>query len=134
MSYPKQFEEDPRLKRGPEGELAVSARDGLGLNSVTSEHQAHVRLEVFDSAADVPPELFGRQPLYSFTSSSDTIALLDSENHPALQVPAPAAGTISCVVACEGRESTCNARHHDRRENIRDIERRRIAIWPEQAP
>lgn len=102
VSYPQQFEEDPRLKWGPEGDLAVSARDGLGLNSVTSEHHARVRLEVFDSVADVPPELFSQQPRYSFNSSSDTIALLDTENYPALEVPAPATGMISCAVACEG--------------------------------
>ncbi|SDN12034.1 hypothetical protein SAMN04488074_13525 [Lentzea albidocapillata subsp. violacea] len=134
VSYPQQLEEDPRLKWGPDGDLAVSARDGLGLNSVTSEHHAHVRLELFDSAADVPQELLSRQPRYSFTSSSNTIALVDTENHPALEVPAPAAGTISCAVACEGREDTYNARHHEQRENIRDIERWRIALWPEQTP
>jgi hypothetical protein len=66
VSYPQQLEEDPRLKWGPEGELAVSARDGLGLNSVVSEHRAHVTLKVFDSAAGVPAELRDREPHFWF--------------------------------------------------------------------
>jgi hypothetical protein len=134
VSYPPQGEEDPRLKWGPEGDLAVSARDGIGFNSITSEHRAHVRLEVFDSAADVPPQLLNQQPRYSFTSSSNTIALLDTESYPALELAAPAAGTICCVVTCDGREDTYKARHHEQRENIRDIERWRISIWPEKTP
>ncbi|MCX2951380.1 hypothetical protein [Lentzea sp. NEAU-D7] len=93
-----------------------------------------MRLEVFDSASDVPPELLSQQPRHSFRSSSNKIALVDTEGYPALELPAPAAGTISCAVACEGREDAYKARHHEHRENIRDVERWRITIWPEQTP
>lgn len=132
VSYPQKLEDDPRLKWGPHGELAVSASDGLGLNSITSEHHAHVTLEVFNSAVDVPLELRDREPNYWFTSSSGTIAIVDSEGQPALELPAPAAGRFSCAVTCEGREDAYNARHHEQREHIRDIERWHIAIWPQQ--
>lgn len=131
LSYPQKLEEDPRLKWGPEGELAVSARDGLGLNSITSEHRAHVTLEVFDSTADLPAQLRDQEPRYWFTSSSRTIAIVDTEGQPALEVPAPATGRFACVVECDGREAAYNARHHEHRQHIRDIEQWRIAIWPQ---
>lgn len=131
VSYPQKLEDDPRLKWGPEGELAVSASDGLGLNSITSEHHAHVTLDVFDSADDVPPQLRKREPRYWFTSSSGTIAIVDTEGQPALECPAPGVGRLACVVTCEGREATYNARHHEQRGDIRDVERWRIAIWPQ---
>lgn len=131
VSYPQPGDDDPCLKRGPKEELAVSAGDGIGLNSVTTEHMAHVELEVFTDAAAVPADLRNQQPRYWFTSSSAQIAVTDSDGAAALVAPAPAAGRIACVVTCSGREATYNARHYEHREQVRDIERWHITIWPD---
>ena len=131
VSHPQPGHDDPHLMWGPEEDLAVSAGDGIGLNSITSEHMAHVTLEVFSNAAEVPAELQGSQPRYWFTSSSAEIAVIDNEGTAALVVSAPAAGRITCVVTCSGREAAYNARHYEQRNNIRDVERWRITLWPD---
>ncbi|MDQ2585236.1 hypothetical protein CKY47_14845 [Saccharothrix yanglingensis] len=134
VSHPQGLEDDPRPKWGPEEGSAVSAGDGIGLNSVTSEHTAHVTLVVFGSATDVPADVRSGEPRYWFTSTTRQIALTDAEGSTALVVPAPASGRIACAVECRGRDETSAARHHDHRDDIHGLERRRTTVWPDAAP
>ncbi|MFS8099679.1 hypothetical protein LFM09_21375 [Lentzea alba] len=110
---------------------AVSAGDAIGLNSVTSNHTAHVTIEVFDSAAEVPAEVRAQRPLHWFISSAREIALTDMEGMPALVLPALPAGRVHCAVTCTGREETYAARHFEHREDVRNVERWHVAIWPD---
>jgi hypothetical protein len=130
VSHPQSLADDPRRKRSFD-ELAVSAGDGIGLNSVTSNHTAHVTLNVFDKQADVPAEVLEQQPRYWFESTSREIAVTDTEGIAALIARAPGLGRIACVVECSGREETNRARHHEHDDDVRDVERWRIAAWPE---
>lgn len=134
VSHPQSLEDDPRLKWGPDEELAVSAGDDIGLNSVTSEHTAHVTLVVFGSATDVPADVRSGESRYWFTSTTRRIALTDAEGGTALVVPAPASGRIACAVECRGRDETVAARHHDHRDDIHGLGRWRITVWPDTAP
>jgi hypothetical protein len=83
VSHPQSLADDPRRKRSFD-ELAVSAGDGIGFNSVTSNHTAHVTLNVFDKQADVPAEVLEQQPRYWFESTSREIAVTDTEGIAAL--------------------------------------------------
>ncbi|MEU4806382.1 hypothetical protein [Actinosynnema sp. NPDC023587] len=130
VSHPQPIKDDPRLVWGPQEELAVSAGDGIGLNSVTSEHTAHVTLVVADDETEVPDHLRDHRPRYAFTNSRPEIAVVDTEGRTALVTAAPATGPITCVVECTGRDETFNARHHEHRDPIVDIERWHITIWP----
>jgi hypothetical protein len=129
-NYPMPLEDSP-FDNHDFKSLAVSAGDAIGLNSITSNHTAHVTLEVFASAAEVPADVRERRPHYWFTSSAREIALTDLEGSPALVLPAPRPGRVLCAVACTGREETCNARLFEHRENIRDVERWHVTLWPD---
>jgi hypothetical protein len=129
-NYPMSLEDSPFDKHDYEP-LAVSAGDGIGLNSITSNHTAHVTLEVFDSATEVPAEVREQQPLYWFVSSAREIALTDVEGITALVLPAPPTGRVMCAVSSTGRDEAFAARHHQHQEDVRDIERWHISIWPD---
>lgn len=129
LNYPQTGDDDPRLNRDLES-LAVSARDGIGLNSATSEHTAHVTLDVYDTPDEVPAPLRRHRPRSWFQCSEDEIAVADTEGLTTLIVPAPPRGRIECVVECTGRDEVLTARHHEHRQDIRDIERWHVTIWP----
>lgn len=129
-NYPMRMEDSPFDNHDYES-LAVSASDAIGLNSITSNHTAHVTLEVFDSAAEVPTEILEQQPQFWFTSSAREIALTNVEGMTSLVLPAPPAGRVMCAVSCTGREETFNALHHEHQENVQDVERWHITMWPE---
>lgn len=120
-NYPMPLVDSPFEKHDFEA-LAVSAGDAIGLNSVTSNHTAHVTLEVFHSADEVSAEI-QEEPLYWFTSSAPRVALSDLEGGIALLLPAPRPGRVWCAVSCTGRDETYAARHHDHNDHVRDIER-----------
>ncbi|MEV6717288.1 hypothetical protein AB0M48_35255 [Lentzea sp. NPDC051208] len=126
---PMPLEDSPFEKHDFES-LAVSAGDAIGLNSITSNHTAHVTLEVFDSPAEVPAEV-RKQPTYWFTSSAREFALIDTEGGPAVVLPALPAGRVVCSVSCTGRDEAYAARHHQHQDDVRDIERWHIWMWPE---
>jgi len=107
----------------------VSADDTIGLNSTTSNHTAHVTLDVFGSATEVPASVREQQPLYWFTSSAGEIALTNVESITALVLPAPA-GRVLCAISCTGRDEAFAARHHQHQEDVRDIERWHVSMWP----
>ncbi|HEX7306410.1 hypothetical protein [Lentzea sp.] len=131
-NYPNRLEDSPVEKYDFEP-LAVSAGDGIGLNSITSNHTAHVTLDVFDAAADVPEVVRERQPQHWFISSAREIALTDTEGGPALVLPALPAGRVVCAVSCTGRDEAYAARHHQHQDDVRDVERWHIAVWPDIA-
>jgi hypothetical protein len=129
-NYPMPLEDSPYEKHDFES-LAVSAGDAIGLNSITSNHTAHVTLDVFGSAAEVPASVREQQPLYWFTSSAHEIALTNVEGMTALVLPAPPAGRVLCAITCTGRNEAFAARHHQHQEDVRDIERWHISMWPD---
>ncbi|HUR06867.1 MAG TPA: hypothetical protein VM347_30285 [Nonomuraea sp.] len=88
-------------------------------------------LDVFDSAAGVPAEIRERQPQYWFISSAREIALTDLEGGKALVLPALPAGRVVCVVNCTGRDEAYAARHHGHQDDVRDVERWHIWMWPD---
>jgi hypothetical protein len=129
-NHPMPLRDTPHEKHDFDS-LAVSAGDGIGLNSITSNHTAHVTVEVFGSAAEVPAGVRDREPLHWFISSAREIALTDLEGAPALVLPAPPPGRVLCAVSCTGREETYDARHFEHREDIRDVERWHVTLWPD---
>jgi hypothetical protein len=129
-NYPMPLADTPFDKHDFES-LAVSAGDAIGLNSITSNHTAHVTLAVFDTAAAVPADVRAERPLYWFISSAREIALTDLEGMPRLVLPAPRAGRVLCAVTCTGRDEAYAARHVEHRDDVRDVERWHVVLWPD---
>ncbi|MFI6095599.1 hypothetical protein ACIA8G_08610 [Lentzea sp. NPDC051213] len=129
-NHPMPLEDTPFDQHDYES-LAVSAGDAIGLNSVTSNHTAHVTLEVFVSSAEVPADIREQEPHHWFISSARKIALTDLEGMPALVLPAPPPGRVLCAVTCSGRDEAFAARHFEHRDDVRGIERWHVTLWPE---
>jgi hypothetical protein len=131
VNSPQSLRDDPGNYDFAEGEIALSARDGIGLRSVWSNHKAHITVRVHDTPDDAPPP--PGIPLYSFHVDEPELTVMTVMGTPELIFPAPPPGPVAVGVECTGREEAYRLLLVEHRENVVDVERWTLTIWPQSA-